>query len=77
MLLDETLKNIQNYNQRLYINEGGIGEEITERIKSLKSVQEMEDYYDTQKEYNLEDYDNEGYEVEDTEFNPAGDDEDE
>ena len=76
-VLDETLKNIQNYNQRLYINEGGIGEEITERIKSLKSVQEMEDYYDTQKEYNLEDYDNEGYEVEDTEFNPAGDDEDE
>ena len=31
----------------------------------------MEDYYDTQKEYNLEDYDNEGYEVEDTEFNPG------
>lgn len=76
-VLDETLKNVQNYNQRLYINEGGIGEEITERIKSLKSVQEMEDYYDTQTEYNLEDYDNEGYEVEDTEFNPMGDDEDE
>jgi hypothetical protein len=76
-IIDETLKNIQNYNRRLYINEGGIGEEITERIKALKNVQEMEDYYDTQKEYNLDDYDNEGYEVEDTEFNPVGDDEDE
>ena len=32
----------------------------------------MEDYYDTQTEYNLEDYDNEGYEIEENDFNPVG-----
>jgi hypothetical protein len=34
-IVDETLKNIQSYNQRLYVNETGIGEEITRRIESL------------------------------------------
>lgn len=76
-ILDETLKNIQNYNQRLYINEGGVGEEITERIKSLQNIQSVEDYYDTQKEYNLEDYDNAGFEAEDLDFDPDMEAEDE
>lgn len=71
-IIDETLKNIQNYNQRLYINEGGIGEEINQRIQSLKNVQEMENYYDTQKEYDLDEYDNAGFEGDDDDFDAGG-----
>ena len=62
-IVDETIKNFQNFNQRLYTNESGIGEQITERINSLKSVKQIEDesYYGTNKEYDLDNYDNEGY----------------
>lgn len=61
-IVDETIKNIQSYNQRLYTNETGIGDEINRRIESLKSVQEMESYYDTNKEYDLDEFENVGYE---------------
>ena len=62
-IVDETIKNFQNFNQRLYTNESGIGEQITERINGLKSVKQIEDesYYGTNKEYDLDNYDNEGY----------------
>ena len=62
-IVDETIKNFQNFNQRLYTNETGIGEQITERINGLKSVKQIEDesYYGTNKEYDLDNYDNEGY----------------
>lgn len=61
-VIDETLKNIENYNQRLYINEGGIGDEITQRLQSLKLANAAEEsIYDLQKEYDLDAYDNEGY----------------
>lgn len=59
-IVDETIKNFQNYNRRLYINETGIGDQITERINSLKHVDEMEGFYDT----NLEDIDYDDYETE-------------
>ncbi len=68
-VIDETLKNIQNYNQRLYINEGGIGEEITERITALNATQEQDNFYGTQNETDLDAYDNAGYNFElDDEF---------
>ena len=61
-IVDETIKNIQNYNQRLYTNESGIGEEITRRIEALKNAQESENYYGvSDQEYDLDNYDNEGY----------------
>ena len=62
-IVDETIKNFQNFNQRLYTNESGIGEQITERINGLKSVKQIEDesYYGTNKEYDLDEYDNQGY----------------
>ena len=41
-IVDETLHNIQAYNQRLYTNESGIGDEITERIRALQNVAEYE-----------------------------------
>lgn len=75
-VLDETLKNIENYNQRLYINEGGIGEEITERLRALNSVTELENenFYGVQPDFNPDEYDNEAYILDDeSEFDPRGD----
>lgn len=57
--------NIQNWNQRLYTNETGIGEQITERIEALKSAKKLEEtgYYGlSNQEYDLDEYDNVGYE---------------
>ena len=71
-IVDETIKNFQNFNQRLYTNESGIGEQITERIQSLKTAKQIEDesYYGTNKDYDLDQYDDEGYArlVKDEEF---------
>lgn len=61
-IVDETIKNIQNYNQKLYTNESGIGDEITNRIESLKAAKEMEDYYGLKQEYDLDEFENDGYE---------------
>ena len=75
-IVDETLKNIQSYNQRLYTNESGIGEEITRRIEMLKTAYEQEKYYDIgDDEYDLDKYDSEGYDklFEEEEFDPGGD----
>lgn len=62
-IVDETIKNFQNFNQRLYTNESGIGEQITERLNSLKQTAQLEaeSYYDTNREYDLDNYDNDGY----------------
>lgn len=61
-IVDETVKNIQNYNQRLYINESGIGDEISRRIEALKASDKKENYYDSEQDYDLDNYDNAGYE---------------
>lgn len=73
-VIDETIKNIETYNQRLYINEGGIGEEITERLRALSMAnQHEESIYNVQPEFDPEEYDNELYAAEDEEdFNPEG-----
>lgn len=60
-VVDETMKNFQNFNQRLYINESGIGDEISRRIEALKSAKELEDYYDTNQSYDLDNFDNDGF----------------
>lgn len=73
-IVDETIQNFQNFNQRLYVNESGIGEEITRRIEALQSAKELETYYGTDKNYDLDSYDNEGYESlfnEDEDFDPG------
>nr|DAH40495.1 MAG TPA: Transcription initiation factor IIE, alpha FINGER, Transcription [Caudoviricetes sp.] len=71
-IVDETMKNIQNFTQRLYTNETGISEEIDRRVSALQSAKELEDYYDTNKEYDLDEYDNAGYEelIKSEDFNP-------
>ena len=75
-VIDEALKNIENYNQRLYINEGGIGEEITQRLRALQTVNSLEQnesFYDIQPDFNPDEYDNEAYAVEESaEFDPGG-----
>lgn len=74
-IVDETIKNFQNFNQRLYTNESGIGEQITERLNALKQVKQIENesYYGTNQEYDLDSYDNEGYSrlVLEEEFDPG------
>ena len=79
-IVDETIKNFQNFNQRLYTNESGIGEQITERINALKQAKaiEEESYYGTNKSYDLDNFDDEGYSqlVKDEEFDPGFDEED-
>lgn len=67
-VIDETLKNIENYNQRLYINEGGIGDEITQRIKALKNATSMEEeVFNLQKEQDLDQQDNAGFTMQEEE----------
>lgn len=61
-IVDETIKNIQSFNQRLYIDEGGIGDEITRRIEALKTVNESEKLFDVEPDFDMDTYDNEGYE---------------
>lgn len=62
-IIDETLKNMENWVQKLYINEGGIGEEISERIEQLKNTAADEQtYFDgSQGNYDLDAYDNEAF----------------
>ena len=63
-VVDETIANIQAFNQRLYTNESGIGEEITRRLEGLKQVQKLEqgNYYSTGSEIDdLDQYEVDGY----------------
>jgi len=62
-IVDETIKNIQSWNQRLYTNESGIGDEISQRIQSLKTAAELESYYNlNQDQVDYDEYENEGFE---------------
>ena len=62
-IVDETIKNIQNWNQKLYVNESGIGDEISQRIQALKTAVELESYYDVDPEVeDYDNYDNDGFE---------------
>lgn len=64
-IVDESMKNFQNFNQRLYTNESSIGEEITRRLDALKHTAEIENesYYGTDKKYDLDAFEQEGYDV--------------
>lgn len=77
-IVDETLKNIQSYNRRLYTNESSIGEEITRRIEALERADRLEKQglideetiYGKDDYGDLTDYENEGYNnlIKETEF---------
>lgn len=80
-IVDETMKNFQNFVQRLYINESSIGEEVTRRLEALKTTAEMETYYDTGKEHDLDQFEQDGlnvvFEGEEDDFSVDLDEEDE
>lgn len=64
-VVDETMQNFQSFVQRLYTNESNIGDEITRRIEALKSANALEKangYYETDKDYDLDNFEAEGYE---------------
>jgi len=60
-IVDETIKNQQNYTQRLYVNESGIGEDISRRLEALKLGPESKEYYDVRPDYSEDEYDNDGF----------------
>lgn len=60
-VVDEVISNLQAFNQRLYINESGIGEQISERIESLKMAKNLESNYGLEDLEEFDKYDNEGY----------------
>ena len=64
-IVDESMKNFQNFHQRLYTNESNIGEEITRRLEALKhtAAMENESYYGTDKQYDLDAFEREGFDV--------------
>lgn len=61
-IVDESIKNFQAFNQRLYTNESSIPEEISRRLEALKTTTEMENYYETDTEHDLDAFEREGYE---------------
>lgn len=71
-VVDETLKNFQAYNQRLYTNESGIGDEITRRIEALKTASELENNYDIIQNYDIDQFETDGYDgLMNDEFDPG------
>lgn len=60
-IVDEVIGNLQAFNQRLYVNESSIGEEITARIDALKIAHELENHYDLGDLEEFDRYENEGY----------------
>lgn len=60
-IVDETMKNIQAYNRRLYTNESGVAEQIQERIKSLEAAEKLDSYYDIEQSFDTDEYENAGY----------------
>ena len=65
-IVDETIKNIEAFNRRLYTNESGIGDEITQRIQLLRETEKLtqeESYYGTDEQFDLDNYENDGYEM--------------
>jgi hypothetical protein len=66
-VVDETIKNFQNFVQRLYINESNIGDEVTRRMEALKRTAELENsdnnYYGTGDTHDLDSFEREGYEM--------------
>lgn len=72
-VVDETIANIQAFNQRLYVNESGIGDEITKRLEGLRHADQLEQssYYSTGSEItDLDNYEVDGYDrlIKDEEF---------
>ena len=64
-IVDESMKNFQSFNQRLYTNESSMPEEIARRIEALKATAALENdnYYGTNKQYDLDAFEAEANDV--------------
>ena len=68
-IVDESIKNFQAFNQRLYTNESSIPDEISRRIEQLKATSalenptEEENYYGTNESYDLDTFEQDGYDA--------------
>lgn len=67
-IVDESMKNFQAFNQRLYTNESSVPEEIARRLEALRTTTELEqrgtdNYYETDKDYDLDSFEQAGYEA--------------
>ena len=63
-VVDETMKNIQSFNQRLYTNENGMGESITDRIDKLRFAEQNAEGGNLkflEENYDISNYDTIGY----------------
>ena len=69
-IVDETIKNVQAYNRRLYTHESDISEQINERINNLKTVEAENDFYNIDNEIDLDAFESKGFSIdlEDEEF---------
>lgn len=64
-IVDESMKNFQSFNQRLYTNESSMPEEIARRIEALKTTAALEtdNYYGTDKQYDLDAFEAEANDI--------------
>jgi hypothetical protein len=64
-IVDESMKNFQSFNQRLYTNESSMPEEIARRMEALKATAALENdnYYGTNKQYDLDAFEAEANDV--------------
>jgi hypothetical protein len=75
-IVDESMKNFQSFNQRLYTNESSMPEEIARRIEALKKTAELENdnYYGTKQDYDLDAFERDAmsitFEGDDDDFRP-------
>ena len=63
-IVDATIKNVQAGNRRLYLQESGIGDDITQRIEALKNIQKIENehtFLETYSDEEIDDYENAGF----------------
>lgn len=60
-VVDEVIHNLQAFNQRLYTNESGIGEAVTDRLEMLQAAKNIESNYDIEDLGDFDNYDNTGY----------------
>lgn len=60
-VVDETIKNFQSFNQRLYTHETNIADQIEQRLHNLESAVQMENYYNTGSVAAGDDFDTVGY----------------
>lgn len=61
-IVDETIKNIQSWNRRLYTNESGIGDQIEARLAQLKVADSIDEIYGVEVEFDDDDLLQEGFE---------------